>query len=432
MAGTYHDYYTVALAPAIAGLVVVAGEALWRQRSSRLARTGLSGHDDPQRRLGVRRALGQALSTLRWPVLVVGKPFPVAGLLVANRLPKVLAGIVIGLALLSAGTGPAAYAVQTARDPASRLDRHGRPGEQHVGSRRTGAEPGGPTGVGRPGVPQVAQVPPGGPQGGQPGGDGIGVSTELAALLRSNASSFRWVAATTARRARPPIGWRPSSVMAIGGFTGRDASPTLEQFQASGPGRDPLLPPRRRPWRRGWRIGFAPRRSRPGSARTSPPVTVGRRQRLRPHLRAVEPLGDRLARKRTPHMTSAINAPAPRRSTDRARSAEVEPVVDIVVPVHNEEVDLAPSVRRLDAYLAEHLPVRLLHHDRGQRQHRQHLVGGHGWRPSCPACGPSTLLRRAAAGRSRRSGPARRRRCWPTWMSICPPTCAPCCRWSRR
>ncbi len=38
MAGVYHDYYTVALAPAIAGLVVVAGEVLWRRRMSRLAR----------------------------------------------------------------------------------------------------------------------------------------------------------------------------------------------------------------------------------------------------------------------------------------------------------------------------------------------------------------------------------------------------------
>ena len=106
MAGIYHDYYTVALAPAIAGLVVVAGEALWRQRSSRLARVGLSGT------MIITAAwafvlLGRATapySTLRWPVLIIGI-LAAAGLLVANRLPKALAGVVIGLALLSAGSG---------------------------------------------------------------------------------------------------------------------------------------------------------------------------------------------------------------------------------------------------------------------------------------------------------------------------------------
>ena len=41
MAGIYHDYYTIALAPAIAGLVAVAGHVLWQQRSRLLARIGL-------------------------------------------------------------------------------------------------------------------------------------------------------------------------------------------------------------------------------------------------------------------------------------------------------------------------------------------------------------------------------------------------------
>jgi putative flippase GtrA len=40
----------------------------------------------------------------------------------------------------------------------------------------------------------------------------------------------------------------------------------------------------------------------------------------------------------------------------RAYSVDVDAVVDIVVPVHNEEVDLAPSVQRLDAFLAENFP----------------------------------------------------------------------------
>src|SRR5205085_12235489 len=35
---------------------------------------------------------------------------------------------------------------------------------------------------------------------------------------------------------------------------------------------------------------------------------------------------------------------------------EMAPLVDIVVPVHDEEADLAPSVRRLDRYLRERFP----------------------------------------------------------------------------
>ncbi|GIJ31369.1 glycosyltransferase [Micromonospora sediminimaris] len=39
-----------------------------------------------------------------------------------------------------------------------------------------------------------------------------------------------------------------------------------------------------------------------------------------------------------------------------ARPGAPNPVLDVVVPVYNEEVDLGPSVRRLHAHLAEHFP----------------------------------------------------------------------------
>ena len=42
MAGTYHEYYTVALAPAIAALVAIGGQVLWRHRMHGLARIGLA------------------------------------------------------------------------------------------------------------------------------------------------------------------------------------------------------------------------------------------------------------------------------------------------------------------------------------------------------------------------------------------------------
>ena len=68
---------------------------------------------------------------------------------------------------------------------------------------------------------------------------------------------------------------------------------------------------------------------------------------------------------------------------DRRRSAATErpatrdatgpPVLDVVVPVHNEQASLERSIRRLHAYLTESVPVRLAHHHRRQRKHRRHL-----------------------------------------------------------
>jgi putative flippase GtrA len=63
-------------------------------------------------------------------------------------------------------------------------------------------------------------------------------------------------------------------------------------------------------------------------------------------------------RKRATEMTTMSNiAPAESHGhLTRARSADMAAVVDIVIPVHNEEADLGPSVRRLDSFLAESFP----------------------------------------------------------------------------
>ena len=58
--------------------------------------------------------------------------------------------------------------------------------------------------------------------------------------------------------------------------------------------------------------------------------------------------------------------------------------------------------------------------------------GPSGSRPNWPRYALCTFPRRAAAERSGRRGPGPMRRCWPTWMSTCPPTSAPSCRWWRR
>jgi putative flippase GtrA len=64
-------------------------------------------------------------------------------------------------------------------------------------------------------------------------------------------------------------------------------------------------------------------------------------------------------RKRTPvSVVLSEQAPHPRRPISTATSVELDAVVDIVVPVYNEEVDVGPSVRRLDAFLADSFPYR--------------------------------------------------------------------------
>ena len=90
MAGTYHDYYTVALAPAIAALVAVAGSVLWDRRSSWLARVGLAA---------------SMIATAAWAFVLLGRADRAVrdrcsgrcsssgwsrrlGLLVVHRLPR--------------------------------------------------------------------------------------------------------------------------------------------------------------------------------------------------------------------------------------------------------------------------------------------------------------------------------------------------------
>ena len=53
---------------------------------------------------------------LQWPVLIICA-LAAGGLLVVHRLPRMLAAMVLGLALVGANAGPAAYAVQTAATP---------------------------------------------------------------------------------------------------------------------------------------------------------------------------------------------------------------------------------------------------------------------------------------------------------------------------
>jgi 4-amino-4-deoxy-L-arabinose transferase-like glycosyltransferase len=217
MAGIFHAYYSVALAPAVAALVGIGTWSLWTHRGSLLA--------------GLVATTAVALTTvlsffllgrtpdflpwLRWAVLVVGL---VAALLVAglSLLPRRLAAAVAAAALVACLAGPVAYAVETAAT-------------SHTGSIPSAG-------------PSSANAGPGGgtPGGGGPGGGGVGSllngsrsSAELTALLRADAEAYTWVAAAVGSNSA--AGYQLASeapVMAVGGFNGSDPSPTLEEFQA--------------------------------------------------------------------------------------------------------------------------------------------------------------------------------------------------------
>jgi len=217
MAGIFHEYYTVALAPAIGALVGMGAVEAWRRRGSGVGTIVLSAATAAAATwsfilLSRTTAYGD---WLRVSVLAVG--MAAALLILATRwmhvraVPLVLAGaLVAGLA------GPGAYALSTTA-------------QGHTGSIVT-AGPAGSSGG-----------PGGGFGGGGPraGGGGAGglldastPSTAVVAALSADASSYTWVAAAVGSQTAAGLQLGTQlPVMAIGGFNGSDPSPTLAQFE---------------------------------------------------------------------------------------------------------------------------------------------------------------------------------------------------------
>lgn len=251
MAGIVHEYYSVALAPAIGALVGIGGVELWRRRHDIVARLFLSAA------VAVTAwwawvLLGRSAQFVPWlrtPVLVVGVVAAV-GILFWDRLSTTLAAAVGAVVLVAALAGPASYAAQTASTGHSGSIVSAGPAV--AGGRGFGGFGGGFGGRGGPGgmpggTGQNGTVPQGGtgatsPTGGMGQGGGFGgaggllgsstVSTQMQALLEADADSFTWVAATIGSNAAS--GYQLATqlpVMPIGGFNGSDPSPTLAQFQ---------------------------------------------------------------------------------------------------------------------------------------------------------------------------------------------------------
>jgi 4-amino-4-deoxy-L-arabinose transferase-like glycosyltransferase len=256
MAGIFHAYYTVALAPAIAALVGIGGVLLWERRDQAWARIVLAA-TLAGTALWAWVLLGRSsdyLPWLKWLLLVAGLVAAV-GLLAVDRVGRAVAATLLAVGLLSVLGGPAAYALETAgtahsgsipsAGPAVTGTGFGGAGGGAPPFTRTnrglpnGGSPGGPTGTAN-GFPGGAL--PGGRTGTGVtafGGAGTGglldaaeVSDSVTAALSEDASSYTWVAAAVG--SNRAAGYQLATelpVMPLGGFNGSDPSPTLSQFQ---------------------------------------------------------------------------------------------------------------------------------------------------------------------------------------------------------
>jgi 4-amino-4-deoxy-L-arabinose transferase-like glycosyltransferase len=236
MAGIFHEYYTVALAPAVAALVGMGAAEMWERRDSAVATIALSASIAAAATwsfilLSRTTAYGD---WLRVSVLAVGMAAALLVLALRWLHPRAVP-VVLAAALLAALGGPAAYTLSTTA-------------QAHTGSIVTAGPAGsggGPGGL-RGGVPPQQQgrtgaaLPGGGPTGGPAGaGGGMGglldssaPSTAVVAALSQNADQFTWVAAAVGSQTAAGLQLGTGlPVMAVGGFNGSDPSPTLAQFQ---------------------------------------------------------------------------------------------------------------------------------------------------------------------------------------------------------
>jgi 4-amino-4-deoxy-L-arabinose transferase-like glycosyltransferase len=273
--GIIHPYYTVALAPAIGGVIGIAATLLWRHRDRLTARLVLAA--------SVLLAAGWQFALLdrdagwqpwlRYSILLVGVATVLLLLQVTRMVHRV--GLVIAtVALIGSLAGPAAYAVATAAQPhTGAIPSAGPaggggfgPGGGTGGPAGLGGPPGGPPGVAAGGGANGAGGGANGAGGfagtggfggtggfaggtngtngtggsgfGRSGGAGglLNASTPSAAVvqaLQADSGSYTWVAAAVG--SNTAAGYQLATqlpVMPIGGFNGSDPSPTLAQFQA--------------------------------------------------------------------------------------------------------------------------------------------------------------------------------------------------------
>jgi 4-amino-4-deoxy-L-arabinose transferase-like glycosyltransferase len=234
--GIIHEYYTVALAPAIGALVGIGVATFWPRRGDAWVR-GLLAGVVVITAWWASELLGRTPDWNPWlrPLVLFGGA--VAAFVIAFAPVMVgRAGVALGIGALAVGlAAPTAYSLSTVATakggaiplagPAAAGGRSGPGGGFGPGGGLGGGPPGGFTGGGGGGVPGGAGAAGGLLNGSQPGPD-------LTSLLERGRSGYRWVAAAVG--ANTAAGYQLASgepIMAIGGFNGTDPTPTLAQFQ---------------------------------------------------------------------------------------------------------------------------------------------------------------------------------------------------------
>ncbi|MDH6608835.1 4-amino-4-deoxy-L-arabinose transferase-like glycosyltransferase [Streptomyces sp. SAI-208] len=281
MAGIFHQYYTVALAPYLAAVIGMGAGLLWERRAELWASITLAASVVAAAAWSyvLLNRTSDYLPWLKYLVLIGGL-VAALGLIFAGRLSRRLALAAASLGLVAALAGPTAYTLSTLQEghtgsivtagPAGASmmggggpggggrggfggGMPGQQGQQQNGNGTTqGGGTGGFPGGGMPGGQgqnqqngnggtQNQQGGPGGQtgDGGGMGGGGVGgllngasVSSEAKKLLETDSSKYTWVAAAIG--AQNAASYQLSTgdpVMAIGGFNGTDPSPTLAQFK---------------------------------------------------------------------------------------------------------------------------------------------------------------------------------------------------------
>ncbi|WP_406008023.1 glycosyltransferase family 39 protein [Streptomyces sp. NBC_00637] len=287
MAGIFHQYYTVALAPYLAAVIGMGAGLVWEKRSELWASITLAASVVAAASWSyvLLNRTPDYLPWLKWLVLVGGL-VAALGLTFAGRINRQLALAAASVGLVAALAGPTAYTISTVQEGhtgsivtagpsgASAMggggpgggggggrggfgggqNQNGTTQNQGQGQNQQGGGTGGFPGGGMPGQNQQngtggtqgqGQTQQGGPGGltgdggGMGGGGGVGgllngasVTDEAEKLLEADSGEYTWAAAAIgAQNAASYQLATGDAVMAIGGFNGTDPSPTLAQFK---------------------------------------------------------------------------------------------------------------------------------------------------------------------------------------------------------
>ncbi|MFG2789142.1 ArnT family glycosyltransferase [Streptomyces sp. NPDC048419] len=293
MAGIFHQYYTVALAPYIAAVTGMGSALLWEKRRETWASLTLAAAVVASAAWGyvLLNRTSDYLPWLKYLVLIGGLAAAL-GLIFAGRINRQLALGAAAVGLVAALAGPTAYTLSTLQEghtgsivtagPSgasmmgggrggpggggamrggfgggmpgqngqngqNQQGQQGRQGQQNGngGTQNGNGFPGGGFG-GMPGQNQQngngstkGRNQQGGPDGGMGGGggaagllNGASVGSQAKKLLEKDSAKYTWAAAAIG--AQNAASYQLSTgdpVMAIGGFNGTDPSPTLAQFK---------------------------------------------------------------------------------------------------------------------------------------------------------------------------------------------------------